>query len=71
MGIIFYYLTYNHHPRKFALNPSRDIMENEKLRPQFRTCSQVDIDKMMKDYNAARRHRRATYIVSFQYSWKC
>ena len=62
MGIILYYLTYNHHPWKFALNPWRDSKENEKLRPQFRMCYQEAIDKMMKDYNIARHSPANGYI---------
>lgn len=62
MGIILYFLTYSHHPWKFALNPWRDIEKNQKLRHDFRVCYQVAIDKMMKDYNAARQAPTEGYI---------
>ena len=62
MGIILYHLTYNHHPWKFALNPWRDVEENENLRPEFRKCYQTAIDRTMKDYNAARLASMEGYI---------
>ncbi|KAI0410750.1 kinase-like domain-containing protein [Xylaria grammica] len=62
MGIILYHLTYGYHPWKFALNPWRDGLENERLRPQFCKMYQEAIDRMVKGYHNARRSPTEGYI---------